>query len=299
MAEPAILAEDLHKEFSSVVAVAKLDLRIERGEIFGLLGPNGAGKTTTLRMIVDILRPDRGVIRVLGQLPQDARARVGYLPEERGLYRDLRVHECLVYFARLRGISGPVARKRASALIERLGLTHRARARVRELSRGMQQKAQIAATLMHEPELVIFDEPFQGLDPVNVELVRGLVHELQREGRTVVVCAHEMSLVETLCERVALIHRGRVVLEGRVTDLRRNHSPLAFDLCPAVEVGDWPEVASVERLAGGLRLTLRPDASSADLVRHLAACGVAIDMLERVNLPLESIFVDVVGGGRA
>lgn len=296
MSEPAILAEDLHKEFSSVVAVAKLDLRVERGEIFGLLGPNGAGKTTTLRMIVDILRPDRGLLRVLGEVPQGVRNRVGYLPEERGLYRDLRLHECLVYFARLRGITTPVALRRATALLERLGLAGRARARIRELSRGMQQKAQIAATLMHEPELVIFDEPFQGLDPVNVELVRGLILELQREGRTVVVCAHEMNLVETLCERVALINRGRVVLEGRVAELRRRYSPHAFDLAPAVDVDSWPEVASVVRTPSGIRVTLHPGTSSADLVRHLAATGVAVETLERVNLPLESIFVQVVGG---
>jgi ABC-2 type transport system ATP-binding protein len=298
MADPAILAEDLHKEFASTVAVAKLDLRVESGEIFGLLGPNGAGKTTTLRMIVDLFRPDRGTLRVLGTSPQAARPRVGYLPEERGLYRDLRVHECLVYFGRMRGLTGPAARRRASDLLDRLGLAHRARDRIRELSRGMQQKAQIAATLMHEPELVIFDEPFQGLDPVNVDLVRTLVHDLQREGRTVVVCAHEMSLVETLCERVALIFRGRVVLEGRVAELRRRYSPLAFDLSPAVDVSAWPEVASVEPRSGGIRVTLDPGATSADLVRHLARTGVAVDTLERVNLPLESIFVQVVGGGR-
>jgi ABC-2 type transport system ATP-binding protein len=298
MAEPAILAEDVHKAFSSVTAVASVDLRVERGEIFGLLGPNGAGKTTTLRMIADILRPDRGVLRILGASPHDARPRVGYLPEERGLYRDLRVHECLVYFARLRGVPHAVASRRAAALLERLGLADRRRARIRELSRGMQQKTQIAATLMHEPELVILDEPFQGLDPVNVDVVRQLIHDLHAEGRTVVVCAHEMSLVESLCARVAMISRGRVVLAGELDALRRQYSPEAYDVFPAIDVDGWPEVSSSAPVAGGVRVVLAPGGAPGDLLRRLAASGAPIDGVQRVNLPLEAIFVQVVGGGR-
>ncbi len=293
--EPAIRAEGVHKAFSSVVAVDGLDLRVERGEIFGFLGPNGAGKTTTLRMIADLLRPDRGVLRVLGSSPHDARPRVGYLPEERGLYRDLGVMECLVYFAQLRGVSRWVAARRAGALLERLGLADRARAPVRELSRGLQQKAQIAATLMHEPELVIFDEPFQGLDPVNVEVVRRLIQDLAGEGRTVVVCAHEMSLVESLCGRLAMIYRGRIVLTGELTAIRAQFSPDAFDVLPAPVAEHWPEVGSVEAIPGGSRLFLRTGASSSDLLRRLAASGMSVTEVSRVRLPLESIFLRVVG----
>jgi ABC-2 type transport system ATP-binding protein len=299
MADPALFADRLHKQFSSVVAVNQLSLQVERGEIFGLLGPNGAGKTTTIRMLMDIIKPDSGEARVLGLPPGAARTRVGYLPEERGLYRGLRVHECLTYFGQLKGMPHAEAARRATQLLERVELADRAKAKVQELSRGMQQKAQIAATLIHDPELVILDEPFQGLDPVNVDLVRGLIRELRVQGRTIVLSAHEMSLVESLCERIGLINHGSIVLYGELNEIKQRFSPNALEVSPALECAGWPEVESVVAMnnAHAQRVYLKPGVTQRDFLRTILERGLNVERFEMASMPLDEIFVKVVKGG--
>lgn len=305
MYENAIECRQLSKAFASVAAVRQLDLVVERGALFGLLGPNGAGKTTTIRMWMDILQPDTGEVRVLGAAPSTVRARVGYLPEERGLYRGLRVLECLTYFGQLKGLSRAAAAARAMALLERMELADRAKAKVQELSRGMQQKVQLAATLIHDPELVILDEPFQGLDPVNVDLVRGVIRDLRAQGKTVVLSAHEMSLVESLCERIALIHRGAIVLEGRLEEIKRRFSPNALEISPPLALEGWPEVASAHRLESGnggppsQRVTLQPGVAHRDFLRAILDRGLTVERFELATMPLDEIFVKVVKGGAA
>ncbi|MDW8325210.1 MAG: ATP-binding cassette domain-containing protein [Anaerolineales bacterium] len=298
--EPALFADKLHKEFAAVVAVNQLSLRVERGQIFGLLGPNGAGKTTTIRIWMDILKPDSGTALVLGQPPGAARTRVGYLPEERGLYRGLRVHECLTYFGQLKGMKQADAARRATELLERLELADRAKAKVQELSRGMQQKAQLAAALIHDPELVILDEPFQGLDPVNVEVIRTLIRELRAQGKTIVLSAHEMSLVESLCERIALINKGRIVLEGALTDIRRRFSPNALDISPPLDLAGWPEVEQAQtHVANGVtaqRVYLRPGVQHRDFLRAVVERGQPVERFELATMPLDEIFIRVVTG---
>jgi ABC-2 type transport system ATP-binding protein len=296
---PAIWADRLHKSFASVVAVNQLSLQIERGAIFGLLGPNGAGKTTTIRMLMDIIKPDSGEARVLGRRPGEARTRVGYLPEERGLYRGLRVHECLTYFGQLKGMPRAEAARRATMLLERVELADRARARVQELSRGMQQKAQIAATLIHDPELVILDEPFQGLDPVNVDLVRTLIRELRAQGKTIVLSAHEMSLVESLCERIALINQGEIVLNGELSEIKQRFSPNALEVSPALDTAGWPEVESVVAVnnSHAQRVYLRPGATQREFLRAIVERGLTVERFELATMPLDEIFVKVVRGG--
>ena len=296
---PAIWADRLHKSFAAVVAVNQLSLQIERGAIFGLLGPNGAGKTTTIRMLMDIIKPDSGEARVLGLPPGAARARVGYLPEERGLYRGLRVHDCLTYFGQLKGMARADAAQRATQLLERVELADRAKAKVQELSRGMQQKAQIAATLIHDPELVILDEPFQGLDPVNVDLVRTLIRELRAQGKTIVLSAHEMSLVESLCERIALINQGEIVLNGALSEIKQRFSPNALEVSPALDYTGWPEVESAVSVnnAHAQRVYLKPGVTQRDFLRAVVERGQNVESFEMATMPLDEIFVKVVRGG--
>jgi ABC-2 type transport system ATP-binding protein len=296
MPEPVIELTHLRKAYSSVVAVDNLSIRVEQGEIFGLLGPNGAGKTTTIRMVMDILKPDSGDVRVLGQPPGVARRRVGYLPEERGLYRSLRVGECLTYLGQLKGLTKTAAQRRAALLLERVELGGWAKNKVDELSRGMQQKVQLIASVIHDPMLVILDEPFQGLDPVNVEMVRGLIRELRDQGKTIVLSAHEMSLVEMLCERIALINHGRVVLEGRLGEIKQQFAPNALEISPPAALEGWPGVRQVSVAGDRQRVTLDAATQPRDLLRQLIERGLPVDRFERATATLDEIFVTVVKG---
>ena len=296
MTEPAIYVDNLRKAYATLVAVDGLSFEVGRGEIFGLLGPNGAGKTTTIRIIMDILTPDSGTVRVLGHGPSEVRHRVGYLPEERGLYRTLRVTESLVYLAQLKGMPKAAAQARAARLLERVELAEWGRRKVDELSRGMQQKVQLLASVIHDPELVVLDEPFQGLDPVNAEMVRDLIRELRAEGKTVVLSAHEMSLVEMLCERIVLIHKGHAVLNGALADIKRQFAPNAIELSPPLALDGLPGVTHVETINGRSHLTLAPGTEPREVLRMLVERGVPVDRFERATASLDEVFVTVVTG---
>ncbi len=296
MAEPAIDIVNLRKAYSSLVAVDNLSVRIEPGQIFGLLGPNGAGKTTTIRMVMDILKPDSGEVRVLGLPPGAAKQRVGYLPEERGLYRTLRVGECLTYLGQLKGMTRADAQRRGVQLLERVELGGWVKNKVEELSRGMQQKVQLIASLIHDPALVILDEPFQGLDPVNVEMVRGLIRELRDQGKTIVLSAHEMSLVEMLCERIALINHGRVVLNGRLSEIKQQFAPNALEISPPLALENWPGVSQVSVVGDRQRVTLDAATQPRELLRQIVERGLPVDRFERATATLDEIFVTVVKG---
>ena len=281
--------------YDGVTAVDDLSFEVRRGEIFGLLGPNGAGKTTTIRMVMDILRPDDGMVRVLGQTPGNSRERVGYLPEERGLYRDLKVLDVLVYLAELKGISRSEARRRGMAWLDRVELADWAERRIKDLSRGMQQKAQLAASLVHEPELAILDEPFQGLDPVNVELVKGIIRRLQREGATVVLSSHQMNLVEALCDRILLVNHGRSVLYGPLAEIKRRHSAQTVRLRTPADLGTLPGVEGIEQREGTFVLRLG-DGSPQDLLRALVQRNIPLDSFEVATAPLDEVFIAAVKG---
>ena len=208
--EAAIVARDISKSYGRTRAVDGLDFRVERGEVFALLGPNGSGKTTTIRMILDILRPDSGSISVLGQAPGAGIARrIGYLPEERGLYRNAPVLEVMAYLGQLKGLDAKAARSRSLALLERLDLDDHAGSKVRELSKGMQQKVQFAVTVLHEPELIIVDEPFSGLDPVNTQVLETLLREMRARGVAIVMSTHQMHQLEAIADRLLMISEGR------------------------------------------------------------------------------------------
>jgi ABC-2 type transport system ATP-binding protein len=276
---------EVWKEFGDRVAVAGISFQIRRGELVGFLGPNGAGKTTTMRMIVGILRPDRGTIEC-------GMRGVGYLPEDRGLYQRQRVEDVLVYLGRLRGLDAAMARRRVRDYLERVGLSEVARKKMRELSKGMQQKAQLVGALVHEPELLILDEPFSGLDPVNRMLVEELMAEFVRRGTAILFSSHEMTRMERMCSSVILIHEGRIVIEGPVADLQEQ---FADGRTVRVETDRPIGADGMAEAAGGAVVRLREGVTPEEFLRSLISDGHRVRKFEVVRPSLEEIFVRVVG----
>jgi len=294
-----IQVQDLVKRYGDVVAVDHLSFEVEQGGMFGLLGPNGAGKTTTIRVAMDILNPDAGSVTILGLSPGQAKARVGYLPEERGLFRNLKVLETLVYLAELKGVARSAARKRALDLLKQIQLEDWANRRVRDLSRGMQQRLQFIASLVHDPAVLFLDEPFQGLDPVNVERIKDLMAALHREGKTIVLSTHQMNLVEALCDRILLINRGQAVLYGPLAEIKRDYAPNAVQVRASHVPAGLPGVVEVEPENGSFNLALAEGTNPQAVLRALLDRGVEIQAFEVAPVPLEDIFVAAVSGEEA
>ena len=303
-AAPAVRLDGVHKSFASGagprVAVRDLDFVVPTASICGFLGPNGAGKTTTLRMITGMLRPDAGALEVLGHRdPTLCRERLAYLPEEKGLYRRMGVLEFLVFFGRLRGLTRAEATRRAGRWLERLDLTDVAGERCETLSKGMGQKVQLAGALLHEPELVILDEPFSGLDPVNVDAVRAIIVELRRAGRTVILSTHVMEQAERLCDHVVLLDHGRRVLAGTVAEVRGAAEPtlrLDYEGDGAV-LHDLPGVLHVNDAGVHAELSLAADADRDALLACLVE-RLRIRRLEFAEASLHEVFVRSVGADR-
>jgi ABC-2 type transport system ATP-binding protein len=295
---PAIELIDLKKTFGTKVAVTDLCLSIPQGELVGLIGPNGAGKTTTIRMIMSILFPDSGRLSVLGKASAvESKDRIGYLPEERGLYKKMRVGDFLVYMARLKGLNGGMDAK-VKSWLDRVGLADCARKKCEELSKGMQQKVQFVAAIIHEPDLVILDEPFSGLDPVNSRMLRTLLDEQHARGRTVIFSTHQMSQAEALCDRVVMIHQGRKVLDHTPAEIRSRFDPRAvlFEPVRPLPEGALAGVAAVERLEtrqGLVTAYVREGAAATDVVGQVAA-AVPCRRIEVVRPTLEDVFIDIV-----
>ncbi|KPL79444.1 MULTISPECIES: ABC transporter ATP-binding protein [Herpetosiphon] len=291
---------DVKKSFAGTQAVRGVSFNVEPGELFGVLGPNGAGKTTTIRMILDILRPDSGSIEVLGgPMDESKKNRIGYLPEERGLYRNLKVIDCMVYLATLKGIERNEARKRASAYLERVELGHVAQKKVSELSKGMQQKVQFGTTILHEPDIVIIDEPFEALDPVNTRMVKDLLFDIRREGRAVLMCTHQMHLIEEMCDRIVMFNRGEIVLNGTLRDVRRRFAPNAVWVEGNGSFDNLPGIESVQTENGQVQLNLQAGTSPQSVFQALASRGdTSIDRFEVAIPSLDDIFVRVVNGER-
>ncbi len=292
-----IQVQDLVKRYGDFVAVDHLSFDVAPGEIFGLLGPNGAGKTTTIRVIMDILAPDEGQVTVLGQPPGRAKGRVGYLPEERGLYRNLKVLDTLVYLAELKGRPRGEARERGLALLARIRLEAWADRKVKDLSQGMQQRLQLVAAVIHDPELLFLDEPFQGLDPVNVERVQALIAEWHQAGKTIVLSSHRMNLVEEVCDRVLLINRGRSVLYGPLARIKEEHAPNTIRVHAADLPPDLPGVVEMQPDGGAFNLILAEGIDPQGVLRALLDRGVDLRAFEVAPVPLEDIFVAVVHEG--
>jgi ABC-2 type transport system ATP-binding protein len=299
--DTAIAANHISKSYGSFKAVDDLSFEVYRGEVVAMLGPNGAGKSTTLRMILDILKPDSGTIAVLGGPLDDARKdRIGYLPEERGLYRNVPVIEMMQYLGTLKGMAPADAYRRGMAYLEQLDLADYSRKKVSELSKGMQQKVQFAVTVLHEPDLIIIDEPFSGLDPINTMVIKDLLLDFRNRGKAVVMSTHQMYQVEEMADRMLMINRGQQALYGRVDEVRRQYA------LPAVIVegeGDWARLAGVERVEhgengrGGTLLFLKTDATPDMVLGEIAARpDMRIQRFELAVPNLNDIFIQVVEG---
>jgi ABC-2 type transport system ATP-binding protein len=287
------------KSFGDTKAVSDVSFTVDRGEIFGLLGPNGAGKTTTIRLMLDIFKPDRGTISILGgQMTEGKKERIGYMPEERGLYQDVPLERCLLYLASLKGLSRSEARRRLGIYLERFDLVAHKGKKVVELSKGMQQKAQIINTILHQPELVIIDEPFTALDPVNTLLVKDLIRDLRDQGTTILMSTHQMHQVEELCDRIVLIDDGRNVLYGDLDEIRRRYAGDALLVRVTGELPPVAGVAQVSRHNGDFKLTLAEGTTPQAVLQTLVAQRVPVEKFEIAMPTLDEIFVRVVSTGR-
>ncbi len=300
--ELAIRLQGVTKEFGKFRAVDALDLEVPRGSIYGLLGPNGSGKTTTIRMIMGILGPDTGSVSLFGDDPERTRReRVGYLPEERGLYRKMKVLDHLVFLARIRGVDGRAAARKSEDWLERLGLADRAQKKVEDLSKGMQQKVQFIGTVLHDPDLLILDEPFSGLDPINQDVLEEIVMEFHQKGTTILFSTHLMHQAERLCQRVCLISHSRKVLDGELQALKDQEAEgvVAVDFEGPDHWIEGPEVLQVERAGRGVRIQLREEADSQGILERAVAAGARIRRFERVEPRLHELFVRHAGAEAA
>jgi ABC-2 type transport system ATP-binding protein len=296
---PIVQLENVRKAYDTKVAVAGLSLVIEPGTMFGLLGPNGSGKTSSIRMMIGMTVPDAGSVRLFDQpFSRDLLARVGYLPEERGLYKKMRVLDQLIFLAQLRGLSESMARSRAVEWCERMQIGEVVEKKTEELSKGMQQKIQFIAALLHDPDLIIMDEPFSGLDPVNATLLMDTLVALRNNGKSILFSTHRMDQVEKLCQNIALISGGELVLSGSMREIKsrypRNRVHIAFS-------GDesflhHPSVARAKNYGGSAELILHGESSAQALLKSAIASGTSVMRFEVVEPTLEDIFIEVVGG---
>jgi len=306
----AVRLSAVSKRYGSHIAVDGVSLDIRPGIIFGLLGPNGAGKTSTIRLMLNMMLPDEGTIEILGRPSHDPALvnRLGYLPEERGLYKKMEVRRVLRFLARLKGIATREADRRIDQWLERFTLTGTGRdwgaAKVEELSRGMQQKVQFIGTVLHEPELIVLDEPFSGLDPVNAQALKDTVLDLRRQGRTIVFSTHLMDVAERMCDAVAIVNRGRVVLDGELRDVKGSHlgAPrvaVTFDSGGGDQVqgvlADRTLVAEIDHHGNHFEITLAEGATSQGLLERLVAAGAPIARFDRLEPSLHQIFLQRVG----
>jgi ABC-2 type transport system ATP-binding protein len=293
----ALQLKNVRKAFQGHVAVKGLDLEVPQGSVFGLLGPNGAGKTTSIRMAMDIIGPDAGEVVILGQKSDKAlRNRIGYMPEERGLYQKMVVEELLTFMAELKGVRPAESKKRMMPWLEKLGLGGWHKKKANELSKGMQQKVQFIQTLLHDPDILILDEPMSGLDPVGTNVMRDAMIELSRAGKTLIVSSHQMATVEQMCDRVALINKGEKILDGRVSDIKgsygKNTLILAFEGDGSF-LKSLPGVASVNDTGRYAEVRLGPGADPQAILRA-ATEKLKINRFEVVEPSLHDIFVERV-----
>jgi ABC-2 type transport system ATP-binding protein len=293
----ALQLKNVRKAFQGHVAVKGLDLEVPQGSVFGLLGPNGAGKTTSIRMAMDIIGPDAGEVVILGQKSDKAlRNRIGYMPEERGLYQKMVVEELLTFMAELKGVRPAESKKRMMPWLEKLGLAGWHKKKANELSKGMQQKVQFIQTLLHDPDILILDEPMSGLDPVGTNVMRDAMIELSRAGKTLIVSSHQMATVEQMCDRVALINKGEKILDGRVSDIKgsygKNTLILAFEGDGSF-LKSLPGVASVNDTGRYAEVRLGPGADPQAILRA-ATEKLKINRFEVVEPSLHDIFVERV-----
>jgi ABC-2 type transport system ATP-binding protein len=301
--QPALELKRVRKTFGTTVAVEGMDLVVPRGALYGVIGPNGAGKTTCIRMIMSILFPDAGELSVLGKRSAlEAKDRIGYLPEERGVYRKMKVGAFLTYMAQLKGLAAEDAASRVPRLLQEIGLPGVDGKRCEDLSKGMLQRVQFLGAIIHQPDLLILDEPFSGQDPVSVRILREQILKEHRRGATVLLSTHVMANAEEMCQHVVMIHQGRKVLDEAMSGLRRQFDPRTIHFEPleanatAASLAGISGVERIESLDGTYRISLMPDTNPAAIMARLAA-AVAPARIELARLRLEDVFVRIVAEG--
>ena len=291
----AIALENVTKSYESVTAVNGVNLRVRQGAVLGLLGPNGAGKTTTIRMVMNILVPDEGSILVLGKpVTDESRESIGYLPEERGLYPRMQVRKLIVFLGALHGLSEDEADKRAREWLDRFELGEWAEKKVNELSKGMQQKVQFIASVIHRPPLVILDEPFSGLDPVNAATVKDIMLEMRDKGSTIILSTHRMEQVEKMCDSICLINHGRNVLDGDLRAIKQSYgkNTVHVEFTGSDAFLNHPAIASINRFGTGVEAKLKPGADPQEILKAAMQCGAQINRFELLEPSLSDIFIE-------
>ena len=295
-----ISVNNISKRFGEVQALDNVSFEINPGEIFGLLGPNGAGKTTMIRIILDIYKADQGTASILGGPMTEAKKnQIGYLPEERGLYQDIQLDRCLHFLASLKGMEPMLANRKIMEYLERFDLASDSKKKVKELSKGMQQKAQLISALVHNPEVLIIDEPFSALDPVNTQMVKDLLIEERNIGKTIVMCTHQMAQVEQLCDRLVLIDHGQLVLEGSLADIRKKFASNDVIIRTESSIpGDLMGIESIVRSNNHIKLHLSENSSPQQVLAQLVQQGIILDEFEIATPSLDEIFIQVVSRGK-
>ncbi|MBN1271818.1 MAG: ATP-binding cassette domain-containing protein [Candidatus Aminicenantes bacterium] len=290
--------DSITKKFGSFYAVENLSFNVPAGIVYGLLGPNGAGKTTTIRMVMNIIIPDKGRIAVLGEaMDEKMKERVGYLPEERGLYPKMKVFDLLLFLAEIKGLKAGWAKKEIDLWLERFDLTEWKQKKVETLSKGMQQKIQFIATILHQPELIILDEPFGGLDPVNTKLLKDIMLEMKEKGTSIIFSTHRMEQVEMICDNICLINKGRPVLEGNLSRIKREYgrnTVLLYYEGNGSFIKNLPEVAHFDDYGKFMEIKLKKKEDSQSLLLKCAA-KVTVNRFEIKEPTLNSIFIEKVG----
>ena len=293
---PAVEVNHIVKSYADKVAVNDLSFSVAQGEIFGLIGPNGAGKTTTIRMLMDIIKPDSGDVTILGEkLSEASKNKLGYLPEERGLYRKLTVIDSIIYLASLKGMDRRSADEKADELLNQTGMLPHKGKKIEELSRGMGQIIQFIITIIHDPELVVLDEPFAGLDPVNTELLKRIFVDLRNQGEAVILSTHQMNQVEELCDRILMIDNGRSVLQGNLTEIKSKYRSNSVIIDSEGDLGQIPGVTEKRTHKGYVELILDGNTTPKQVLERLVSTGIVINRFEIAAPSLNEIFLKVAG----
>ncbi len=298
----ALEVRGLTKRFNGITAVNKADFEVPEGSIFGLIGRNGAGKTTTLRMLMDIYVPDEGEIIFRGNpVGQEFRDNVGYLPEERGLYKKMKVWDLLLFFAEVKGKTGKEIQKRAIDYLKRFDLYERRFSKIEDLSKGNQQKIQFIATVLHDPDFLVLDEPFSGLDPINTELLREIIIEKQKEGKVIIFSTHLMDYAEKMCSHIALINKGEIILKGSLSDIKNQYANSNVSLTYEGDISfleSEPYVEKITDFGNSTGIRVKSPSETQTLLKALVDKGVVVKKFDANDISLHEIFVELAGDGK-
>ena len=293
----AVSVQNLYKSYNGETAVKDVTFSVDPGEVLGLIGPNGAGKSSTVKIILDFMKPDSGKVEIFDQpLNEAIKDQIGYLPEEKGLYKNLTAIDCILYLASLKGMDKAKARKRADKLLEHTGMLDAKKKKIKHMSKGMGQMIQFIVTIIHEPDLLIMDEPFSGLDPVNTELMKNMVSKLRDEGKAIILSTHQMNQVEELCDRVLMINHGEEVLYGDLRQIKSKFKKHSVQVNVDGVIGDLIGVTEQRINKEGIELVLAENASPQAILDQLRDQGLVINRFEITIPSLHTIFLHMAGG---